>query len=101
MTEETLTKREKRLKALYQKEAEKARQMVGPDFDFEKMVRQDEKEETMLHEGADYDERDRDIVGFQTEKIENLNTKKKLSIKAKVEKELAYVTNAMGLDPGQ
>ena len=75
--------------------------MVGPDFDFEKMVRQDEKEETMLHEGADYDERDRDIVGFQTEKIENLNAKKRLSIKQKIEKELAYVTNAMGLDEGQ
>jgi hypothetical protein len=75
--------------------------MVGPDFDFEKMVRQDEKEETMLHEGADYDERDRDIVGFQTEKIENLNAKKRLSIKQKIEKELAYITNAMGLDAGQ
>lgn len=49
-----------------------------------------------------FNERDNEIVGLQTEKAENWSTevqRKKLTVEQKVQKELAYVTQAMDLDP--
>jgi hypothetical protein len=34
-----------------------------------------------MQEGANWDERNNDIVGFKREKIENLNSAKKLTVK--------------------
>jgi hypothetical protein len=56
----------------------------------------------MLDPNSNVDERDSDIVGFKTAKSENWNIleskKGRLTVAAKVEKELAYVTQAMELD---
>lgn len=72
--------------------------MVGSDTDFSKLVQNDDRGEYELHEGADFDERLSDIVGFKREGIENLNKKKKMTTAQKIEKELAYVTQAIDLD---
>ena len=52
---------------------------------------------------AIFDERDKDIVGMQVEKQTNMGSSKKepLTIEQKVERELLYVTAAMGLEPDQ
>ena len=76
MSEEVLTKREKRLKMLLQAESAKASELMGPDTDFSKLVKQDEMGESHAEL---YNERDRDITGFKREKKENLNTVKKLT----------------------
>lgn len=52
-------------------------------------------------QGENFDERDDEIVGLQTEKVENMSenaNKKALTVEQKVERELTYVTQAMGLD---
>ena len=53
--------------------------------------------------GENFDERDDEIVGLQREKDENISPSatrgKQMTVKEKIEKELDYVTAAMGLDP--
>lgn len=72
--------------------------MVGKDGDFSSLVSQDLDEEG-LAKGENFDERKNDIVGFKREKAENLaGPGKKLTTKQKVDKELAYVTEALDLD---
>jgi predicted DNA-binding protein len=62
----------------------------------------DEEIDGLLSEGVNFNERDNEIVGLQTEKMENLSIGatrgKALTVKEKIDKELAYVTDAMGLD---
>jgi len=53
--------------------------LVGSDTDFSKLVQRDDRGEYELHDGADFDERLSDIVGFKKEGIENLNKKKKMT----------------------
>jgi hypothetical protein len=72
--------------------------LVSSDTDFKSMVMKDDRDEHELHDGANFDERLADIVGFKRAKSENLNAVKKLSTKQKIEKELAYITEAMDLD---
>ena len=54
-------------------------------------------------DGQNFDERDKDIVGLKTEKMENMSESatrhKKLTVEQKVQRELAYITEAMDLDP--
>ena len=47
--------------------------MIGPDSDFSKLVKADEYGEHNMEDGANWDERNKDIVGFKREKVENLN----------------------------
>ena len=74
--------------------------MISSDTDFSKMVKDDDRAEYALHDGANFDERLSDIVGFKSEKSDNLNKVKKMSTPQKIAKELAYVTEAMDLDEG-
>lgn len=57
----------------------------------------------MADPDAKFDERDSDIVGMQVEKQTNIGNDKKepLTLEQKVERELLYVTAAMGLEPDQ
>jgi hypothetical protein len=74
LSEEVLTKKEKKLRMLMQAESAKASQLLGPDTDFGQLVKQDE----MGEQHAElFDEKDRDIIGFKREKKENMNAVKK------------------------
>ena len=69
---------------------------------FESLARLDEDIDKLTGE-VNFDERNNEIVGLQREKAENMSDNAasgpKMTIKQKVERELAYVTDALDLDP--
>ena len=73
------------------------------DLELERLAKLDEHLDAPAEQI--FDERDKDIVGLQTEKAENWSEGatlgKKLTVAQKVAKELAFVTEAMELDPFQ
>ena len=72
------------------------------DLELERLATLDKENDGLLSEGANFDERDDEIVVLQREKAENMSdgatSGKKMTVKEKIEKELAYVTEAMDLD---
>ncbi len=73
--------------------------LAGPDAEFTSLVNMDEQSEQLQQEGTNWNERSKDIVGLKREKIDNLNSLRKMTTKQKIEKELTYVTQALDLDP--
>ena len=64
------------------------------NLELERLVTLDKEIDGLLSEGANFDERDDEIVGLQQEKAENMSdgaaSGKKMTFKEKIEKELAY-----------
>lgn len=82
---------------------DKTSEITEKDIKFDELSALDEQIDGLLStEGQNFDERDNDIVGTKTEKMENLSDyatrHQKLTVAQKVERELTYVTEAMGLD---
>ena len=71
------------------------------DLELERLATLDKEIDGLLSEGASFNERDDEIVGLQREKAENMSdgatSGKKMTVKEKIEKELAYVTEARTL----
>ena len=81
-------------------------ELTAKEQAFEQLAELDEQLDGLMPDlDSRYDERDKEIVGLQREKTENISdtatTRKPLSVQQKVERELAYVTEALDLDPYQ
>jgi len=84
------------------KERQESTKLNSKDHELNRLVTLDEEIDGLLGEGVNFNERDDEIVGLQREKEENMSEGatrgKQMTVKDKIEKELAYVTEAMGLD---